>query len=221
VDACGHLKLATTANDWTHANSLFLTSDNNLLISLRDQDYILKVDYNNGAGDGHVIWALGSTAPTVDGGCETPNCVAPTFTMGSGGSFYQDTFPWFSHQHDIEFDGTNYECYDNGNTRLSPASDGAGGLGSGDSRGYVFSLDETTMTINVVHGWDLNSFSPGFGSAQLLQNGDYTFTNGTINDNLFSQIVELQPSGSSDFKGTWKSRSYRSFRLVDLYTYTQ
>lgn len=213
-DSCGHLKLASIANDWTHANSLLITPDNNLLFSTRDQDYIIKIDYNNGAGDGHVIWALGDP----ENGCVTPGCIAPTFTMNPPGTFYQSTWPWFSHQHDIEFDGTNYELYDNGNTRVAPAPLG---LGSGNSRGYVFSLDETKMTISVVQGYDLGNFDPGFGSAQLLSNGDYTFTNGTINDGLNSQVLEFEPNGKIDFGGVWKSRSYRSFRLTNLYTYTQ
>jgi arylsulfate sulfotransferase len=214
VDKCGNLKLATVANDWTHANSLLLTSDNNLTISLRNQDYVVKVNYDNATGNGDVIWVLGN-----EGNCGTPGCTAPAFTIATENAFYQDTWPWFSHQHDVEFDGTNWELYDNGNTRVSPPPLG---LGLGDSRGYVFALDETGMIISVVDGFDLKSFNPGFGAAQLLTNGDYTFTNGTLSDGLKSQVMEIHPSvQKADFNLQWDTRSYRSFRLVDLYTYTQ
>jgi arylsulfate sulfotransferase len=54
------LTLAKTANDWTHMNSLLETEDGNLLVSLRNQDWILKVNYQNGAGNGDVIWTLGN-----------------------------------------------------------------------------------------------------------------------------------------------------------------
>jgi arylsulfate sulfotransferase len=216
VDKCGHLKLATVANDWTHANSLLQTSDGNLLLSLRNQDYVLKVDYNNATGDGHIIWTMGPPTGTC---VSAVSPCAPTFTLNPPkNSFYQDTYPWFSHQHDVEFDGTNYELYDNGNTRVAPAPIG---LGSGNSRGYVFSADETNMTITVLEAFDLGSFNPGFGSAQLLENGNYTFTNGTISDGLNSQVQELLPKGTPNFRGIWRSRSYRSFRLKDLYTYTE
>ena len=108
VDSCGTLRLGAVANDWTHANSLLLTSDGNLLISLRNQDYVIKLAYQNGAGSGDVIYTLGK-----DGACATPNCTSPAFTI----DFVND-WPWFSHQHDVEFDGVSYELYDNGNTRI-------------------------------------------------------------------------------------------------------
>jgi arylsulfate sulfotransferase len=192
------LALASTANDWTHANSLLPTSDGNLLISLRDQDWILKLNYQNGAGNGDVIWTLGNE--------------------GNFSIVADIPWPWFSHQHDIEYDGANYEVFDNGNTRVSPPPLG---LGGGASRGYVFSLDETSMTATVRLAADLNSYSPSFGSAQLLANGDYAFLSGNVNGGLTTQSLELLPSGTPDFGFLWHTASYRWFRMTDLYTYTQ
>ena len=191
------LSLAAKANDWTHANSVLPTADGNLLVSLRDQDWVVKVDYENGTGDGHLIWALGNEG---------------NFNIVS-----TDPWPWFSHQHDIEFDGTNYEVFDNGNTRVSPPPLG---LGSGNSRGYVFSLDETTMTVTVVLAADLNSYSPSFGSAQLLANGNYAFLSGDIGGTS-TQTMELLPNGTPNFGFLWQTPSYRWFRMPDLYTYKQ
>jgi hypothetical protein len=191
------LALASQANDWTHANSLLLTSDGNLLVSLRNQDWVVKINYQNGTGDGHVIWELGS--------------------QGNFSIVSSDPWPWFSHQHDIEFDGVNYEVFDNGNTRVSPPPLG---LGSGNSRGYVFSVDENAMTATVLLASDLGTYSPAFGSAQLLSNGNYSFLSGNINT-ASGQTTELLPSGAPNLDFFWHSPAYRTFRMTDLYTYTQ
>ncbi len=62
------------AVDWLHVNAVALSpTDGNLILSLRHQDWVIKIDYRNGAGDGHVIWRLGqggdfsliSTTPTT------------------------------------------------------------------------------------------------------------------------------------------------------------
>ena len=46
--------------DWMHANSVaWSPSDGNLIVSMRPQDWVIKIDYANGTGDGHVIWRLG------------------------------------------------------------------------------------------------------------------------------------------------------------------
>ena len=192
------LALAKVANDWTHANSLLLTSDGNLLISLRDQDWIIKFNYDNGAGNGDVLW-----------------------TLGNQGDFqinFNNPWPWFSHQHDIEFDGVNYEVFDNGNTRIAPPPVGVGG---GDSRGYVFSLNETNMTATVVLAANLTTYSPSFGSAQILANGNYAFLSGNIDGQKSTQSLELLPSGTINSDFLWNTASYRWFRMPNLYTYTQ
>jgi arylsulfate sulfotransferase len=55
------ITLATVAQDWLHANSLWYDpADGNLVISLRNQDWIVKVAYQNGAGNGSVVWRLGN-----------------------------------------------------------------------------------------------------------------------------------------------------------------
>jgi hypothetical protein len=61
------------AVDWLHVNAVSLSpADGNLIVSLRHQDWVIKIDYRNGAGDGHVIWRLGQ------GGDFTLNSVDPT-----------------------------------------------------------------------------------------------------------------------------------------------
>ena len=97
--ACMSHFLAPDGNDWTHANAVQQTPEGNLLISLRHQDWVVKLDYENGNGDGHVLWRLGNEGD---------------FTIQS-----DDPNAWFSHQHDANFLGDNVTLalFDNGNTR--------------------------------------------------------------------------------------------------------
>ena len=80
-------RLATAGEgptDWLHANSIaWSPEDGDLIVSLRAQDWVIKIDYDNGTGDGHVVWRLGQ------GG---------DFTINSS-----DPSPWFSHQHDVRY----------------------------------------------------------------------------------------------------------------------
>ncbi len=46
--------------DWTHANTIvYSPDDGNIVLSLRNQSWVIKIDYANGRGRGNVIWRLG------------------------------------------------------------------------------------------------------------------------------------------------------------------
>src|SRR5262249_24232204 len=48
------------AVDWLHINNVdWSPADGHLIVSVRHQDWVVKIDYRNGAGDGHVVWRLG------------------------------------------------------------------------------------------------------------------------------------------------------------------
>ena len=55
-----------TANDWLHTNAVQITSDGNIVVSERDQDWLLKINYNNGQGDGHIMWRMGPYGDFTD-----------------------------------------------------------------------------------------------------------------------------------------------------------
>ena len=153
---CPQPTLAPIANDWLHSNSLAYTTDGHLIMSIRHQDWVIKINYANGTGNGNVIWRLGK-----DG----------DFSINSS-----DPYPWFSHQHDAEYElGGNeiLSIYDNGNIRkiAFPAA---------NSRGQVYKIDEVNRRATHELNADLGVYSFAVGAAQRLLNGNYHFTNGFI-----------------------------------------
>jgi arylsulfate sulfotransferase len=194
---CSPFYLAHTANDWLHGNSLELTPDGNILYSIRHQDWIIKIDYENGAGAGQILWRL-----------------------GLGGDFQiksSDLLPWFSHQHDANFltDGRTLTVFDDGNTR--EASDP-----SAHSRGQVLSVDEPSRTATLVLNSDLGGYSYALGSAQLLPNGNYHFNSGAEPaaqpHHVVAQSLEVDRTGNVVYGIQFGTYEYRSFRMTDLYT---
>lgn len=192
--ACTPLFLAPVTNDWLHCNSIQYTTDHNLIISMRHQDWVIKVDYQDGTGDGHVIWRL-----------------------GAGGDFSivsNDPSPWFSHQHEAAFepDGT-FSVFDNGNTRVA---DNPGK--TENSRGQVYQIDENNRTATLVVNSDLGVYASALGSAQLLGNGNYHFLAGHIDSGPpFSQSIEVLPDGAINSRLQAAPPAYRSFRMPSLY----
>ena len=182
------------AVDWLHLNAVsWSPADGNLVLSLRHQDWVIKIDYRNGAGDGHVIWRLGQ------GGDFAVNSTASN--------------PWFSHQHNAHYiDDHTLILFDNGNTRR--ASDPIA-----HSRGQVWTLDEQTMTATLVVNADLGNYSNALGAAQRLSNGDYSFTSGRQGQppNLFGQSIEVSPDGTKVYVLQANKPEYRSYRMRTLY----
>jgi arylsulfate sulfotransferase len=193
---CPELILSTTANDWLHANSLnYLPQTGNILLSIRHQDWVVKINYADGAGSGGILWRL-----------------------GAGGDFNiqsDDPYPWFSHQHDAQLNSTTGSlwCFDNGNTRV--ARNG----GVGNSRGYALQLDETKLTATPVLVADLGVYSVAVGSAQVLDNGNYHFHAGFITTpTAHAFTYELLPDGTQDSIFEEFAQVYRSYRMSSLYS---
>ena len=196
---CPPVLLISPANDWTHANSLeYLPSDGDLLVSVRDQNWVVKIDYNNGIGTGDILWRLG---------------IGGDFKLSGTQGI---SFPWFSGQHDAGFvdnQELTFMVFDDGTTRHSQQG--------GDSRGQVWSIDQTNMIATLVLNADLGAYSPSLGSAQLLQNGDYMFQSGNIKSgsSIMVQNSEFTPTGTNvyEFQSVGPVPSYRAWRMTDLY----
>jgi len=191
------ITLATVAQDWLHANSLWYDpADGNLVISLRNQDWIVKVAYQNGAGDGSVVWRLGNEG---DFTTEVTN----------------QQFPWEDYQHDVTSPSPGvYSMFDNGNGRH--ASNGA------NSRGLVYTINEAARVVTAMQAYTLGVYSPGSGAAQLLANGNWAFMAGRPQNpsGIYSEQFEFAPNGSAPLWTEILPQQYRETRLSGLFYLT-
>jgi arylsulfate sulfotransferase len=180
--------------DWLHVNSVALSpTDGNLILSVRHQDWVIKIDYRHGIGDGHVVWRLGAEGD---------------FTLNS-----TDPNAWFSHQHNAHYvDDNTLILFDNGNTRRATDP-------TVNSRGQVWTLDEQAMTATPVLNVDLGGYSFRLGSAQQLANGNYSFMSGSLGQvpNDIAQSIEVLPDGTPSYILQFANPEYRSYRMRTLY----
>ncbi len=218
-DLCYHLSAGCppfnlsfpTANDWTHANAAQLTSDGNILLSERSQDWVLKVNYGNGSGDGHLIWRMGPYGDFTILNPPQTQCGDPK------------VYPWFTHQHDAAFQVQTgptevFTVFDDGNLRHQQCS-------GGNSRGMILSVAETTHTVYIQTLADLGAYSIALGSAQLLRSPPdpvyASFGTGllTVPVNA-AQATETDLTGKIVYQLQAPYWSYRTYRATNLYTPT-
>lgn len=188
---CPPLFNGPSAVDWTHANSVaYVPGDGSLIMSIRHFDWVVKINYANRTGDGRVLWRLGK-----DG----------DFTFISN-----DPWPWFSHQHDAEYEPNGLlSLYDNSNTRRAQFDPNA------NSRGQALLVNELTRTATLLVNADLGVYAAAVGSAERLSNGNYSFCSGFLNGTA-SNLETLQ-SGVPVYEHTAGRATYRSFRMSSLY----
>jgi arylsulfate sulfotransferase len=175
--------------DWMHANAVaWSPADGNLIVSLRSQDWVIKIDYANGTGDGHVIWRL-----------------------GRGGDFKinsTDPLPWFSHQHDARYiNDSTLVLFDDGNLRQSRDP-------RATSRGQELVLDERSMVATLVVNAHLGNYAPALGSAQMLPNGNLDFDSGFAEQAI---EVLPRGRRIYVLKMNMPGKQYRSYMFATLY----
>jgi len=225
-DGCPPMYLLGTGisplgHDWIHANSLYYWPEDQfgkkgqIIWSSRNQDWVFKVDYQNGAGTNQIDWVMGN------GG---------EFTFNNIDS---DPWPWFSGQHYVSIQTNTssgpISCFDNGNTRISapPLGLGAGcGPNDCDSRGMVLNFDETStpMTVTPVLSDNLEVNSVSGGNAQLLGNGNWHFAAVDVLvtlSNIATYIIEVEPTPNTlvgkQVLNIETTEGYRAWRLPSLY----
>ena len=197
--------VTTLANDWLHQNCLYYDPvDGDIILSSRHQDWIYKVNYSNGTGNGNILWRMG---------------LGGDFTFNN---INNDPYPWFSHQHDAGYDNTStgqLTVFDDGNTRVAAPPIG---LGSGNSRGMALTVDETAKTVTPLLSQDLGVYSFALGSAHALANGNYFFQPGIVTASGASSFsIEVYPT-SGTVNGTivynlQSATSYRAWMMPSLY----
>lgn len=215
-----HIPLAHapySASDWTHANAVvYSPSDGNLLLSMRNQNWIIKIRYENGAGDGEILWHLG---PGGD------------FTLPNG----QAPIEWNYGQHYPTFQGTSTEgiypllFFNNGNGRLDASNVACGTSGGNTCYSSVplFQLNEYTLEAEVLSEYrvispnQLPAFSVCCGSANFLPNGDLEY-DVALDQNTPGASYIQEVTQDQNPQLVWEMNilgqlAYRGFRIPSLY----
>jgi len=198
--------------DWTHSNAvLYSATDGNLLLSIRHQNWIVKIDYANGQGAGDVLWRLGQ------GG---------DFTL-QGGS---DPVDWFYAQHGPSFpDQTtsgnfSLAVFDNGNDRMYPTGqicDTTNSPSCPYSTAQVLNIDETNKTATLAFHQDAFAFSNFGGNIEVLGNKNVEYDEASVPGTApGSAVFEVTPDASP--QTIWQmsianANAYRAFRMPSLY----
>ena len=193
--------------DWTHANGLLYSKDDhNLLLSIRHQNWIIKINFLDGTGSGDVMWKLG------EGG---------DFKLAGG----VDPTDWFYAQHGLSYFSQNTTgvfrlgMMDNGNDRIFPSGQVtckpmAPPSPTCYSTVPVLELNENNMTATLVTHYEPppNLFTFFGGNAEQLPNGDIhaNFTaaqNGAAVQELDPQAKQVIWQGTTP--GAYQFHVYR------------
>ncbi len=208
--------------DWTHSNALvYSPDDGNLLLSMRHQSWILKIDYNNGAGTGNILWHLGYQGD---------------FALTQSGVPTDDPSAWFSFQHFpslITQSGpqTTLAIWDNGDNRVLNTNGEICQFYPGTpfplcySRPTIFQIDESAMVANLLWSDPLPYFGIWGGSVNQLSNGNMEFDLNAPalppSPNVASQVQEVTQTATPQV--IWQmdvptpSNAYRAYRVPSLY----
>jgi arylsulfate sulfotransferase len=206
--------------DWTHANAIaYSPDDGNLLFSLRHQNWIIKIDYRDGGGQGDVLWHLG---PGTDS----------DFTLQNADGT-KDTSPedWFYAQHYPYFFSSNTTgdfklgIMDNGDDRVF--ADGTSCVVQGGAKCYttipVLEVNENDKTAKFLFHQILAPSQYSFfgGNTRLLDNGNVEYDLAGYFISGGTGVFEVTPQSSP--QTVWKmtapapALSYRAYRAPSLY----
>lgn len=201
----------TGLTDWTHANAVvYSPDDGNLIVSMRNQNLIIKIDYRNGTGDGSVLWRFGPGGDFTLPGLQAPiewNYGQHYPTILSPNSSGLFTFMFFN----------------NGNNRLMNSSNvicSSPGVGACYSSVPVFQVDEFTKTATVLSEVFPPFYSICCGDALVLPNGNTEFDVAfdILGPPNTSHIQEVTPTHDlvwqMDISG---QLAYRGLRVPSLY----
>lgn len=200
--------------DWTHTNAiLYSPDDHNIIVSIRHQNWVLKVNYDDGQGNGDILWRMG------EGG---------TLSL-VGGTYPVD---WQYAQHGPAFFSTNTSgvfslgVMDNGDDRYYTPG-GKCGPNNQLSQACLYStipiyrIDEHAQTATLVFHQILpgNLYSNFGGNVRWLANGDveYDLCGLAPFDSLVREVtMEANPKTvwSMSLTGQY---FYRAFRVPSLY----
>jgi arylsulfate sulfotransferase len=197
--------------DWTHTNAvLYSADDGNLIISIRHQNWLVKVDYANGNGAGDIIWHLGYQGD---------------FTLVGG----TDPTDWFYAQHGPSFTTTNttgqfgLAVFDNGDDRVFPSGVTCGASGEPPclySTVPILNLDETAKTATLTFHPTAPFYSLFGGNNAILKNGNVEYCESDEGNALAGDVYEV--TQDSNAQTVWHMKvtgqyAYRGQRIPSMY----
>ncbi len=175
--------------DWTHSNAMLYSSDDhNILLSIRHQNWIVKINFQDGTGSGDVMWKLG-----YQGDFKLMNATDPT--------------DWFYAQHGMNFLTSNttgdfkMTLMDNGNDRTYPTGQVICNPFKPPlpptcySTIPVLEINENNMTATMLSHYEPgpNDFSYFGGNSAQLANGDFEIDFAAAKTTNGGLVQELTP----------------------------
>lgn len=195
--------------DWTHTNAIvYSPDDHNLLISIRHQNWVIKVDYQDGAGSGNILWRLGNEGD---------------FTLKNGNA----PVDWQYAQHLPSFFSPNTSgifslgLMDNGDDRAFPnGCNNSTYPNCQYTTVPVYQIDETAKTATLTFHQILPASQYAFwgGNAEQMANGDVEYDLCGLGNN--SHISEVTPTATPQIvwqMQTTGANAYRGYRIHSLY----
>jgi hypothetical protein len=200
-------------SDWTHANAvIYSPDDGNLILSMRNQNWIVKINYQDGAGDGSLLWRFGPGGDFTLPGLKVP-------------------IEWNYGQHYPTIQSPNSSgifslmFFNNGNNRLVDSNNdvcGSSGVVACYSSVPLFQVNEYTKTASLLSEINLNpAYSVCCGDALVLPNGNIEYDIAyDVNTPNVSHIEEIEQSQAPEL--VWRmdvqgQLVYRGIRIPSLY----
>jgi arylsulfate sulfotransferase len=196
--------------DWTHTNAVtYSPDDGDLIVSMRNQSWVIKIDYHDGTGTGNILWTLGYQGD---------------LTLKNG----TDPVDWQYAQHDANVISSNSSgvfqltLFDDGNNRVLDSNGdicGATGQPACWTRIPIYQIDETGKTATLEWVDDLSPFfSLWGGSSRQLANGDMEFAECADGSNsIIYEVTKTTPPQTVWQMQVTGQNAYRGYRIPSMY----
>lgn len=195
--------------DWGHANGMqYLEDDDAFLISMRNQDLVLKLS----RATGQIEWIL-SNPWGWDSSFE-PLRLQPE----------DPDFRWTFHQHAPEWEDGRLLVHDNGAENDMPC--GPADAQDRGTRAVEFEIDEANRTVREVWSWENGLYSPIMGDADRLSGGRILISYGQVDTdeagvanadkgrgNLSSRLIEVDKASGAVL---WDLEVYEADRAQNI-----
>jgi len=202
--------------DWTHTNAVIYSEDDgNLIVSIRHQNWLVKMKYENGTGDGSIVWHLGYQGDFA--------------LLNADSTPDGNTADWFYAQHGPSFVSTNttgkfsLTLFDNGNDRVFPSGVTCGTTGEPPclySTVPILDLDEAAKTATLTFHPTAPTLSFFGGNSAVLKNGNVEYCESAGGPGTAGDIYEVTQDSSA--QTVWHMLitgqfAYRGQRIPSFY----